>query len=385
MTKVSVRPKAALIALLLVAVGLATSPVQQAEAWSFSNQQIADKSRAAAIGSWGGQCKVWAGNVVNAVLAANGISARVGGYTSPGGAYYGAYQNAGGTPIGANDAQPGDLIQTINAAQKNMDYPTTVGLHTAIVVGRTATPGTYVVRDSNFQPAYKELVAEHLWDTAAWARDKGVAVYVWRFGQVGAPVPDVSRFAGRLVKWAGESPTPVTTWLVGPDLTRTWVPDGGTYNWMKAAGAGGPDVVDSATLSRLPDRSGVRATTDQLNVNWAAPRNTNIWSTTNGYLAVFQGDGNFVIYAPGGRAVFASRTTGTGADRLIMQGDGNLVIYAGSRALWATGTGGHGRTRLVMQGDGNLVLYRADGRATWATSTNGGTNQLARQFGYRLL
>ena len=56
-------------------------------AWGFDNQQIADKARSYGIGSHGGQCKVFGENVVNAVLAANGLSARVGGYGSPGGAY----------------------------------------------------------------------------------------------------------------------------------------------------------------------------------------------------------------------------------------------------------------------------------------------------------
>ena len=53
-----------------------------------------------------------------------------------------------------------------------------------------------------------------------------------------------------------------------------------------------------------------------------------------------------------------------------MQQDGNLVIYApGGRALWASNTAGNPGSRLVVQGDGNVMIYRPDGRAVWATNT----------------
>ena len=169
------------LAFLLVATAtqLVMAP---AKAWGFLNQQIADEAARHAIGSTQGQCKVFAQNVVNVVLAANGISARVGGYGSPGGAYYGAYQQGGGVLVGINDAQPGDVIQTIRESQKNSDYPTLQGLHTAVVVGRTATAGTYVVRDSNWNR--DEKVAQHNWAPATWAANRGAKAYVWRFGSV---------------------------------------------------------------------------------------------------------------------------------------------------------------------------------------------------------
>ena len=122
---------------------------------------------------------MFAGNVVNVVLARHGISTRVGSYGSPGGAYYGAYRQAGGSLVGTNDAQPGDLIQTINATQKNSDNPTTSGLHTAIVVALTFTPGTYTVRDSNWSSTNDELAREHAWAPASYA-----SAYIWRFGTV---------------------------------------------------------------------------------------------------------------------------------------------------------------------------------------------------------
>jgi hypothetical protein len=140
--------------------------------------QVVTHARSYAIGSYGGQCKVFAAKVINEVFAANGRSTRIRGYGSPGGAYYGAYQNAGGVLVPLSDVRQGDLIQTINPAQKNSDFPTTRGLHTAIVVGVNG-PNNVVVRDSNSH--LDEKVAEHQWSPGTYAAARGAAAYVWRF------------------------------------------------------------------------------------------------------------------------------------------------------------------------------------------------------------
>ncbi len=120
--------------------------------------------------------------------------------------------------------------------------------------------------------------------------------------------------------------------------------------------------------------------------------------------ALFQDDGNFVIYAMGGTPVWASNTVARGADRIMLQDDGNLVMYAGSSAVWASNTGGrpgmpapqtgfsggsvlsagmqlyapsgtmtsrNGRYTLAMQGDCNLTITERGGRAMWASNTYG--------------
>jgi hypothetical protein len=87
--------------------------------------------------------------------------------------------------VDVKNAKPGDLIQTIRSDQKNLDYPSLVGLHTAIVVGLTDRLGVFNVRDSNYvgnDIGVYEKVGEHEWDTGKWAKDKSVTVYVWRFG-----------------------------------------------------------------------------------------------------------------------------------------------------------------------------------------------------------
>jgi len=62
------------------------------------------------------------------------------------------------------------------------------------------------------------------------------------------------------------------------------------------------------------------------------------------------------------------RTPVVDSDWLSLQSDGNLVLYARTgKALWSSGTGGKGASDLVMQNDGNLVLYqRSTGRPTWS-------------------
>lgn len=102
-------------------------------------------------------------------------------------------------------------------------------------------------------------------------------------------------------------------------------------------------------------------------------------SSGNGYYAVMQNDGNFVLYSTmhwiPHNAAWASGTNGKGAPgrRIIMQSDGNLVIYDSYNSpIWASNTcqSGSPPFRLVMQTDRNLVIYDGYGSATWATGTN---------------
>jgi hypothetical protein len=89
-------------------------------------------------------------------------------------------------------------------------------------------------------------------------------------------------------------------------------------------------------------------------------------SSGNGYFAVFQVDGNLVLYnserfTPDNVA-WASGSYGKGNPprHITMQADGNLVIYgANGKATWASRSYGKGRApfKLVMQIDRNLVIY----------------------------
>ncbi|XP_054479220.1 B-type lectin plumieribetin-like [Anoplopoma fimbria] len=54
--------------------------------------------------------------------------------------------------------------------------------------------------------------------------------------------------------------------------------------------------------------------------------------------------------------------------KAIFQDDGNFVVY-GWKSVWATGTNGSDVFRLCMQADNNLVMYNKDGSAKWSTGT----------------
>jgi hypothetical protein len=113
---------------------------------------------------------------------------------------------------------------------------------------------------------------------------------------------------------------------------------------------------------------GGRGTIQAVNIGQDRP----IYSPSGQFMAVVQGDGNFVVYrldAQRPTPLWASGTGGTGAGVLSIQGDGNVVLYAGGRPVWATSTGSGSVVNLAMQDDGNLVLYAGD-RPLWASGSN---------------
>ncbi|XP_078136561.1 B-type lectin plumieribetin-like [Sander vitreus] len=57
-----------------------------------------------------------------------------------------------------------------------------------------------------------------------------------------------------------------------------------------------------------------------------------------------------------------------GRYKAIFQDDGNFVVYD-DRAVWATGTNGSDAIRVIMQGDGNLVMYNNNNQALWSSKT----------------
>jgi hypothetical protein len=174
------------------------------------------------------------------------------------------------------------------------------------------------------------------------------------------------------VQWNGDTKAQKTAWLVTPDLKRLWVPDSGTYYCLKNRGVAGPDVLPSGTLDRLTDQTNMWAACgDTLAVNRVLRRNMYLTSGDGRYRLWLQGDGNFVLYGPSGRALWANNRFNTAF--VIMQGDGNLVGYTDSRVpTWASNTNGSGGNRLVVQNDGNLVIYSST-RAVWASNTAGRT------------
>nr|CCQ25776.1 Lily type lectin 1 [Channa striata] len=101
-----------------------------------------------------------------------------------------------------------------------------------------------------------------------------------------------------------------------------------------------------------------------------------LMSENGNYKAVFQGDGNFVVYA--WSPIWATNTHGKNPYKILLQQDGNLVMYPKhGEAIWSTGTYSNQsccRMRLTLNNDGQLVLER-DGKTIWNTADSKGSKK----------
>lgn len=151
------------------------------------------------------------------------------------------------------------------------------------------------------------------------------------------------------------------------------------FRWSRAAVAAGAATLALSTLATLVSPEALltpvsAASTSRgaaLPAAGALGAGEYLQSPSGRYVAVLQGDGNFVVYG-GGRPLWSSATAarpGQASSALAVQGDGNVVLYGPRGARWSTRTAGTGAGHaLVMQDDGNLVLYGPRG-ALWATGT----------------
>lgn len=85
--------------------------------------------------------------------------------------------------------------------------------------------------------------------------------------------------------------------------------------------------------------------------------------SNNGFLAVMQTDGNFVIRK--GSTVSWQTQTNIPGSIAGMQGDGNFVVRNGSNVRWQSATSGRQGARVLLESDGRLIMYRADGASVW--------------------
>lgn len=90
---------------------------------------------------------------------------------------------------------------------------------------------------------------------------------------------------------------------------------------------------------------------------------------------VHQTDGNVVLYdTNSGQPLWHTHTNGRATGSLVMQGDGNLVLYSpGGRALWASGTNGTPGAFAFVHGDGNFSIHRPNLQPIWSTNTRTAT------------
>ncbi|XP_034562506.1 mannose-specific lectin-like [Notolabrus celidotus] len=112
---------------------------------------------------------------------------------------------------------------------------------------------------------------------------------------------------------------------------------------------------------------------DTLNTNEELHKEDQLVSSNGLWKAVFQNDGNFVIY--GWKATWASDTNGSDGTRVVMQPDGNLVIYnICNQPKWNTATytaGAHLNARVELTDEGNLVLFKENVKS-WSSADSRG-------------
>ena len=163
-------------------------------------------------------------------------------------------------------------------------------------------------------------------------------------------------YAGKIVQWNNGPNTQNTSWLVSWDLKRYWIPDSSTYNCLTSQGFANVGVISSTLLNQLPDQTGnwARCGNNSLGTNQFLFRGSYLKSSDGRYtLQLQRSDGNLVLYGPNG-AVWANSKS---SDYLVLQGDNNLVTYGyGVGATWATGTSSTGANTLMVTKYGNLVL-----------------------------
>ncbi|XP_063077449.1 B-type lectin plumieribetin-like [Engraulis encrasicolus] len=104
-----------------------------------------------------------------------------------------------------------------------------------------------------------------------------------------------------------------------------------------------------------------------LSCNGVLERGDYLISNNGNFKAIFQEDGNFVVY--GWKPIWATNTGGLAGDRVIMQSDCNLVMYDGAsvspNSLWASATSyrsgpPHLRAHARIENDGTLVVRDSD-------------------------
>ncbi|XP_037549717.1 mannose-specific lectin-like [Nematolebias whitei] len=101
-------------------------------------------------------------------------------------------------------------------------------------------------------------------------------------------------------------------------------------------------------------------------------RGDSLVSNNGQWKAVFQDDGNFVIY--GWKPVWSADTNTTDAVRLCMQDDCNLVMYnQEDRPRWQTNTHKDRCTtcNLQLTDDGKLLIFN-HGQQVWSSDSSKG-------------
>jgi hypothetical protein len=221
-----------------------TSPAAAAQA--FANSKIADAGLAE-VGSRRDTGDNQPGECVKSVQ--RWVAAAGGSFG--GGLVISSYVNSGATEVQLSQVAKGDVLQY--TPPQDSYWPS--GVHTVVVVANLGN-GHFSIVQSN-APGFVNGVWRNdstglVTTNPDWipAPPAGWTTRAWRFGQA---------YVGHIVQWNGDTKAQKTAWLVGPDSTRTWIPNIDVFNCLRASGTPGPVVLTASTLDSLPDRTGVRA------------------------------------------------------------------------------------------------------------------------------
>ncbi len=119
-----------------------------------------------------------------------------------------------------------------------------------------------------------------------------------------------------------------------------------------------------------PITADAAAGTSRLDAGERLYANQQITSPSGNLRVVMQGDGNLVLYAPGGSARWYTGTDGNPGAFAQMQYDGNLVVYsADNKPLWEAQSYGKNASFAQIQDDGNFVIYTNEPKAVWQSGT----------------
>ncbi len=178
-----------------------------------------------------------------------------------------------------------------------------------------------------------------------------------------APALDTVYYANKYVdlkNMFGYDPAKLAQHWLDSGIRDARIPNKATEDWLAPAGRS----ANGQSSMRLQD---------WLHVNEF------LRAPGGGYIAILQGDLNFVIYQTGSMAGINAGThrwnygaTGSGGAGVVrIQGDGHFCVYKGSVNAQGPGVkcqpngagGPIGRYYMTLQDDGNLVIYKGNGPA----------------------
>jgi hypothetical protein len=294
----------------LLAPAVVTTFASFSPALAYTASDIAANAETHADGTYGGECKVFASNAVQAVT----------------GTYPGGYQQgfaAGAIEVtNAANAVRGDIIQITPAGSVDSTAESLHGadsahrLHTAIILAPRNADGTFNVIDSNFNNDYKVL--HHSFNPYIWAN--GSIVKIWHYTGTGGTPPGGW--------WLGPTPSDGTT--LAPSPAPSSVP----VNVHGEAGSATLDHIDitweaegTNSWSKQTQWLNTNASIARSDFSYSIPKPSNGWPTSLIISFDVYGTDGRVHYAPQGmrRICIANVSCASTVDAPVKSGSSGQI------------------------------------------------------------